>query len=803
MRSFGMNNRNTSAQHANNALRKLQKHICELFMARNMHLYAWLRANRATMLFTAGIATFTTAPRAEDASYIEALTVSLGDQSANQLTPQMLDFIINHGYRTNYIAEKDVTPKELSLARCGSDDSNNINTIDSILRQYPADTFDGRILKEGAVVALPPCLPTKITEFTPRIALPGDSIDRYYRENNLCGDCITGTYPNEIQVLTPAAISTENLDKAKAGLVTSELQAPGDRSVEAYKIFERAFQRISESESPEVALAAALVDATPELQKDKRSQATILSTLEAASKTFAAMDIKIDIPPIPAETTMSGRTRDTPIVLSFDQRLKSATRPSGKLKAGEIVYQPIFSAANTVVPIDTSTFAGSSPEDRTATARKTVNELQGEQVTEVYANVVPFSATVGECQSDPTSSFVNPNLVMNAVARTLFHAGKTKEERWTARTTTVLILDHGLAIDKSAQLSLPFKTGLIEAPTVGALEQLPDSPHGVAVTGVALGGPDLWPILSSLNVHFKSENIYLPSGDGGSVVVPKKFRKRLSDGWDILNLSFGEKVASLDSAAPLSAILEKVSRDRLVIIAAGNDGTLVEELLYYPQRANQFSKRSYIVVGAADGMSRYSQSNYSSEVVDLYAPGCGIGSWLPNGDVSSFSGTSFAAPIVTFTASILHALEPEKFGDGKLLKSRILASADNIPSLFQFGQHGRYLNLIKALSLYQDVIQTDSELIYGQFEQRTVSTFCENSPSQRIVLKFGRNLALAQLASDAGQIGYYTAETDGELVPGFCTAKKEVKFRREGESDYVMLKMAEIVDAVTVGEIGE
>lgn len=132
----------------------------------------------------------------------------------------------------------------------------------------------------------------------------------------------------------------------------------------------------------------------------------------------------------------------------------------------------------------------------------------------------------------------------------------------------------------------------------------------------------------------------------------------------VLNLSYGGNSYSL---AEKSAVDYALQRNRVVVAAAGNDGTSSK---YFPAAFD-----GVIAVGAAtQSDQRRSDSNYGAWV-SVFAPGdqilstCGVAVnpiyWLdatclnplPT-DYQTVSGTSFAAPFVSGTAALMLSVNP-------------------------------------------------------------------------------------------------------------------------------------------------
>ena len=111
----------------------------------------------------------------------------------------------------------------------------------------------------------------------------------------------------------------------------------------------------------------------------------------------------------------------------------------------------------------------------------------------------------------------------------------------------------------------------------------------------------------------------------------------------------------------LAEHLAQSRNNRLLVMAAGNEG---QNLRFSPRYPAAFAghpelAQGIIVVGAhGPRLERLSFSNYGRGRVHLLAPGCRIArSADPGGP--EMAGTSFAAPLVSFTAAALIALSPQ------------------------------------------------------------------------------------------------------------------------------------------------
>ena len=175
----------------------------------------------------------------------------------------------------------------------------------------------------------------------------------------------------------------------------------------------------------------------------------------------------------------------------------------------------------------------------------------------------------------------------------------------------------------------------------------------------------------------------------------------------------------------------------LFVAAAGNAGRALGELRPGSQQIHQHFPASYggpdndgqanlIAIAAlyrdgATGWKRAPFSDFGTNHVELGAPGCAVPVVHYERDQEAWesvphreNGTSFAAPLVSFTAALISNEKPDL--SGSQIKNRLLAAADLNPSLAREIIDGRSLNVVKAASLVQDVLQTGSQILRGTMQ---------------------------------------------------------------------------------------
>jgi subtilisin family serine protease len=177
----------------------------------------------------------------------------------------------------------------------------------------------------------------------------------------------------------------------------------------------------------------------------------------------------------------------------------------------------------------------------------------------------------------------------------------------------------------------------------------------------------------------------------------------------------------------------------LFVVAAGNEGGDIFGKKIYP--ADNGASPNVIAVAALEshGLLRAGFSNgaglptpgalptdttpdspliSTNEMVSLAAPGCRVRSVAQNLDaterVDSASGTSFAAPLVTFAAMLIAR---EGGSPASMIKARLLATADRVASITGVRQ-GRRLNVERAIGVWFDQLKTSSGVkpVFGRAE---------------------------------------------------------------------------------------
>jgi cell wall-associated protease len=195
----------------------------------------------------------------------------------------------------------------------------------------------------------------------------------------------------------------------------------------------------------------------------------------------------------------------------------------------------------------------------------------------------------------------------------------------------------------------------------------PDALHGTHVAGIigAVRG-------NGKGIDGIADDVRLmiirvvPDGDERDKDVANGIRFAADHGATVINMSFG-KGYTKDKAAVDAAVKYALSKDVLLIQAAGNDGRDLDDPANhnYPTRiyADGSSADAWIVVGASDQHDDTTLvatfSNYGKHSVDVFAPGVDIYSCLPGSTYGTESGTSMASPVVTGLAALIREYYPK------------------------------------------------------------------------------------------------------------------------------------------------
>lgn len=281
-------------------------------------------------------------------------------------------------------------------------------------------------------------------------------------------------------------------------------------------------------------------------------------------------------------------------------------------------------------------------------------------------------------------------------------------------------------LNYGANLGTQHILGPINYPDLAAADVNEISGHGTHVAGLVLGGPTFLPYRSTITDQASGDGrvaLSIVAVSRGSLEIDSQTEARIGTAIEsmssptIVNMSFAFEDPETESI--FRTLLQRTNT--LFVAAAGNDGRSLEDDRIYPAALGGKGLLNLITVASIDSTGKLSAfSNYGT-AADLAAPGCKIVSWLDaERDVVPISGTSQAAPLVTFAGALLYS----KFQvTPRILKNRLIYSGDLItdPTSRQRVWSGTRLNIPKALYFRDDYVAVKSnqsvDIYLGRIER--------------------------------------------------------------------------------------
>lgn len=240
--------------------------------------------------------------------------------------------------------------------------------------------------------------------------------------------------------------------------------------------------------------------------------------------------------------------------------------------------------------------------------------------------------------------------------------------------------------------------------------------HGTHVAGLASGRFLSEPLAQAVSQRVRAMILKIAKHDGdvdnGAVndAIVYSQNKNAS----VVNMSFeGDFSASINKHI-------KEDPARLYVAAAGNGDQFKRGLDLERDNIRRFPAKlsrelDNVISVAAHNVDNQLAcfSNFGRTTVDLAAPGVQVESTVTGNELMKISGTSQAAPLVSLAAALLYS---QGLREPWLVKQRILASVDFVPAYRgKLTSEGK-LNVAKALSVYDDVIELKDpkELLRGK-----------------------------------------------------------------------------------------
>jgi len=197
----------------------------------------------------------------------------------------------------------------------------------------------------------------------------------------------------------------------------------------------------------------------------------------------------------------------------------------------------------------------------------------------------------------------------------------------------------------------------------------PDADHGTHVAGIIGAVRD-----NGIGVKGVANNVRImsvrtvPTGDERDKDVANAIRYAVDNGAKVINMSFGKSYSPYKSLVD-SAVRYAISKDVLLVHAAGNDANDIDVENNYPNRnyvdtagVTMGTFGPWIEVGASSWKNDEdvvaSFSNYGKKSVDVFAPGVKINSTVPGSQYKEHDGTSMASPVVAGLAALIRSYYP-------------------------------------------------------------------------------------------------------------------------------------------------
>jgi FixJ family two-component response regulator len=254
------------------------------------------------------------------------------------------------------------------------------------------------------------------------------------------------------------------------------------------------------------------------------------------------------------------------------------------------------------------------------------------------------------------------------------------------------------------------------------VDELEDS-HGTHVTGLVTGRQlAVWlPLFDEAGLarNVKAFSLKITGADGSFdfTAAQNAIEAGITNNIRIFNLSLFGPYSQL-----LQQDLARAERrnSTLFVVAAGNDGEDLDTSLEYHRtfrNEDGSGLANVIFVAALADTGKVAEfSNWGKLLVQIAAPGVQISSTIRGAKFGTLSGSSQAAPIVTFTAAILKAEKPDLVPVA--IKNRILETCDWDDKLKDQVANGCKLNLLKAVVCGADLLELrNGTLLRGDIDR--------------------------------------------------------------------------------------
>ncbi|MFH0809993.1 MAG: S8 family peptidase [Pseudomonadota bacterium] len=221
--------------------------------------------------------------------------------------------------------------------------------------------------------------------------------------------------------------------------------------------------------------------------------------------------------------------------------------------------------------------------------------------------------------------------------------------------------------------------------------------HGSAVAGVigAAGNNGEGSVGVSWSVELMPLRVLGPDSTGNVADAVEAILYAVNQGAQVINMSWG---TTGDSRALRDALLQAADHGVLVVASAGNSGLDTDTSGHYP---SGWDLPNMVSVAATEYRSSAlrADSNWGPSTVHVAAPGTLILSTCNGGGYACYSGTSFAAAMVSGLAALTLSVPAYQNIGLAELRSRITDSATRVAELDGKVSSGGVIDAYEALSI--------------------------------------------------------------------------------------------------------
>lgn len=233
-----------------------------------------------------------------------------------------------------------------------------------------------------------------------------------------------------------------------------------------------------------------------------------------------------------------------------------------------------------------------------------------------------------------------------------------------------------------------------------------DNGHGTHVAGIIAAQDNKIGVVGlAYNVKVMPIKAAMSSGTFLQSDIAKAILYAYENGAEVINMSFGGSACSI----AVQDALETAYSRCVLVASAGNDGyinegapgTQCDIIPNYPAALNYvIGVMSVGESGVESGFTNIDGKLYTKSEYEVYAPGEGIMSTIPNNQYASWSGTSMAAPVVSAIAAVLRSeYEDRNIYPTKFIYGQITATSDDTAICSNPAMHGEH-NIPNIVNFY-------------------------------------------------------------------------------------------------------